>query len=253
MELKKIKIVSLRLGVPLLLFFGGILLSAACTKKNATTAAAGNTQINNNAMPNCETKKYLALGDSYTIGVSVNEADRYPVQTVALLKAQGVTIADAEIIATNGWTTGDLIYATKDKPVTNAYDAVSLLIGVNNQYQGKSLSAYKEEFTTLVQRSIQLANGKADHVFVLSIPDYSVTPFASGSDRQKIATEIDAFNEANKMIAADFKVHYLYITDESRKAVADLSLVAPDGLHFSGKEYTVWATKLAPMIKDVLQ
>ena len=226
-------------------------MSSACTKKNATMAAV-DTQINIDSMPNNGSKKYLALGDSYTIGTSVSEADRYPVQTVALLKAQGINIAAAEIIATNGWTTGDLIYATRDRPVSTDYDAVSLLIGVNNQYQGKSLSAYKQEFTTLVQRSIQLANGKPDHVFVLSVPDYSVTPFASGSNRQKIAEEIDVFNEANKMIAADFKVYYLYITDESRKAATDLSLVASDGLHFSGKEYAVWAAKLSPLIKSVL-
>ena len=252
MELQKIKIQVFNLVFPLLLFFGGMLLSAACTKKNAITAAAGDTQINT-AMPNSGTKKYLAMGDSYTIGVSVNEADRYPVQTVALLKAQGVTIADAEIIATNGWTTGDLIYAVKEKPVSDDYDAVSLLIGVNNQYQGRQLEEYRQQFTVLLQRSIQLAHGRPDHVFVLSIPDYSVTPFASFSDRQKIAAEIDTFNAANKMIAADFKVHYLYITDESRKAAGDPSLVAQDGLHFSGKAYAVWARQLVSMMKVVLQ
>jgi lysophospholipase L1-like esterase len=208
---------------------------------------------NNDSMRDTGTKKYLALGDSYTIGTSVNETDRYPVQTAGLLKALGVNIADPEIIATNGWTTADLKNATKDKPVTTAYDAVSLLIGVNNQYQGRSLDEYKQEFITLIQRSIQLANGKPDHVFVLSIPDYSVTPFASGSNKQKIAAEIDAFNDANKMIAADYKVHYLYITDESRKAANDLSLIASDGLHFSGKEYAVWSGMLAQMIKAALQ
>ena len=204
-------------------------------------------------MPSGTARKYLALGDSYTIGTSVSETDRYPVQTVGMLKAQGVNISAADIIATNGWTTADLIYATKDRPVITSYDAVSLLIGVNNQYQGKSLDEYRQQFTALIQRSIQLANGKADHVFVLSIPDYSVTPFAINSYRQKIAAEIDAFNEANRMIATDYKVHYLYITDESRKAATDLSLVASDGLHFSGKEYAIWSGKLATMIKGVLQ
>ncbi|MEO5591924.1 MAG: SGNH/GDSL hydrolase family protein [Chitinophagaceae bacterium] len=253
MELEKIKILSFHLLSPLLLLFGGVILTSACTKKNTMTTAGNGTQIYNNTMPDTGTKKYLALGDSYTIGTSVSETERYPVQIVALLKAEGINMAYPEIIATNGWTTGDLVYATKDRPVTTSYDAVSLLIGVNNQYQGRSLSMYKQEFTALVQRSIQLADGKPDHVFVLSIPDYSVTPFASGSDRQKIAAEIDDFNEANKMIAADFKVHYLNITEASRKAAVDLSLVATDGLHFSGKEYAVWALQLAPMIKAVLQ
>lgn len=209
--------------------------------------------LNTDSMPNDGSKKYLALGDSYTIGTSVSEADRYPVQTVALLKAQGINVADADIIATNGWTTADLINATKDKPVSTTYDVVSLLIGVNNQYQGRSLDEYKEQFTTLIKRSIQLANGRADHVFVISIPDYSVTPFASGSDKQKIAAEIDSFNVANKTIADNYKVNYLYITDESRKAATDLSLVASDGLHFSGKEYAVWSGKLAVMMKTELK
>ena len=203
-------------------------------------------------MPNSGTKKWLALGDSYTIGTAVKEADRYPVQTVALLKAQGADIANAGIIATNGWTTADLITATQGKPATNDYDVVSLLIGVNNQYQGRSIEEYKQQFTTLLQRAIQLANGRPGHVVVLSIPDYSVTPFASGSDKQKIAREIDAFNTVNKAIAADHKVHYLYITDDSRKAASDPSLVAQDGLHFSGKEYAVWSEKLAPIIKALL-
>ncbi|KAK6033605.1 dethiobiotin synthase [Ostertagia ostertagi] len=150
-------------------------------------------------------------------------------RTVALLKTQGIAMADAVIIATNGWTTGDLMAAVRDKPVSTDYDVVSLLIGVNNQYRGGSIEEYRQQFTVLLQRSIQLANGKPNHVVVLSIPDYSVTPFASGSNKQQIAREIDAFNEANKMIAADYKVHYLYITDESRKAAADPSLVKLPG------------------------
>lgn len=225
----------------------------SCTKKDTTVSFVVPPAPNTDSMPNDGSKKYLALGDSYTIGTSVSEADRYPVQTVALLRAQGINMADADIIATNGWTTADLITATKDKPLSTMYDAVSLLIGVNNQYQGRSFDEYKEQFTTLIKRSIQLANGKADHVFVISIPDYSVTPFASGSDKQKIAAQIDTFNVANKTIADSYKVNYLYITDESRKAAADLSLVASDGLHFSGKEYAIWSAKLAVMMKAAVQ
>jgi len=247
----KIKTILTQLALPFLLFFGSIVLSAACTKKDSMNASNNNT-LPGNTPPDPGTKKYLALGDSYTIGTSVNEADRFPVQTAALLKAAGTNM-QVDIIATNGWTTTDLMYAIETKPVTTNYDAVSLLIGVNNQYQGKSLAAYKQEFTKLIQRAIELADGKASHVFVLSIPDYSVTPFASNSDKQKIATEIDAFNEANKIISGDFKVHYLYITDETRKAANDSSLIAADGLHFSGKEYAVWALQLSAMIQTALQ
>ncbi len=213
----------------------------------------GRITSNTDSMPAIiGSKKYLALGDSYTIGTSVSEIESYPVQTVTLLKAQGVNVS-VDIIATNGWTTGELLHAVKDQPVTNDFDAVSLLIGVNNQYQGRSLDEYKEQFTTLLKRSIELAGGKANHVFVISIPDYSVTPFAKFRDTAAIAAEIDTFNEANKMIAASYKVNYLYITDDSRKAAQDPSLVASDGLHFSGREYSVWASRLAPMLRTALQ
>lgn len=198
-------------------------------------------------------KTWLALGDSYTIGESVAVHDRYPVQTGELLKAQGIHFTDPEIIAVTGWTTQDLWNAVKDKPLAPAFNIVSLLIGVNNQYQELSLDEYKEQFTSLLQRAIQLAGNKPAHVFVLSIPDYSITPFAVHSDKTKIATEIDLFNIANKEIAGRLRVNYLDITAASRKAAGDPSLIASDGLHFSGKEYQVWSAMLAPMIKSALQ
>jgi len=199
------------------------------------------------------TKKDTALGDSYTIGTSVSESDRYPVQTAAILKAQGINIATPDIIATNGWTTTNLINGINESRLADIYDAVSLLIGVNNQYQGGTIENYTQEFTSLIQRSVQFAGGKPDHVFVISIPDYSVTPFARGRNTKEIAAEIDAFNNANKTVAENYKVNYLNITEESRKAANDPSLIAPDSLHFSGKEYSIWSGKLAPMIKAVLK
>jgi len=252
MDLKKTTNILKLVAWPFLLFFGTVALSAACNKKTTMPINGGNTPTINTTVNNPAAKKYLALGDSYTIGTSVIEADRFPVQTAALLNAAGIPVK-VDIIATNGWTTGDLMYAILDKPVTTTFDAVSLLIGVNNQYQGKGLPAYQQEFTKLVQRAIELADGKASHVFVLSIPDYSVTPFAGNSNKQQIATEIDAFNAANKMIGDDFKVHYLNVTEESRKAANDPSLIASDGLHFSGKEYAVWALQLSAAMQTVLQ
>ena len=199
------------------------------------------------------TNTWLALGDSYTIGESVPEKDRYPVQTVTLLKAQGIDFSEAAIIATTGWTTQNLLDAIKNKPVKPAYTIVSLLIGVNNQYQGRSLEEYKEQFAILLQHAIELAGNKASHVFVLSIPDYSVTPFAQHADQSKIANEIDVFNTANKQIAGKCKVNYINITTASRKAATDPSLVASDGLHFSGKAYLEWSQLLVPLIKQALQ
>jgi lysophospholipase L1-like esterase len=242
--------------ISIFLFSGSMLLSSACTKTK-TMIATIDTLIKKDSVPVISSpdtvKTYLALGDSYTIGQSVPEADRYPVQTVDLLKTGGINFSNAEIIATTGWTTQNLWDAIKDKPLSPSYSMVSLLIGVNNQYQGRSLDEYRQQFTMLLQRSIQLAGNNASHVFVLSIPDYSVTPFASNLDRAKIAAEIDAFNDANRQIATQFYVHYLNITEESRKAAADLSLVAGDGLHYSGKEYRVWSGMLAPLMKQALQ
>jgi lysophospholipase L1-like esterase len=196
---------------------------------------------------------YLALGDSYTIGESVPVADRYPAQAARLMRNAHLNCLDPEIIATTGWTTANLLdgisYKTKSLP---KYDIVSLLIGVNNQYQGGSQAEYRNEFSILVRQSIQLAGNRASHVIVLSIPDYSVTPFARGGNTALIASGIDAFNAINLQVSAEYKVNYLDITGESRKAATDPSLIASDGLHFSGKEYGVWADKMEPVMKAML-
>jgi len=194
---------------------------------------------------------YLALGDSYTIGQSVSEAERFPNQTVSNLRIENIKINDPKIIATTGWTTKNLIDAVNGANLQNNYDVVSLLIGVNNQYQGRSINEYKTEFTLLVNRAIQYAGNKPTHVFVLSIPDYSVTPFAANSDRSKIGAEIDQFNSANKTISLQLGVNYLDITSISREN--DPLLVANDRLHPSGKQYKRWADLLAPLMKQILQ
>ena len=195
-------------------------------------------------------KTYLALGDSYTIGQSVSEADRFPNQTVSLLRNKGVSIQDPRIIATTGWTTRNLLDAMDAAALKDNYDVVSLLIGVNNQYQGKSIEEYKTEFALLLTRAIQYGGNKPTHVFVLSIPDYSVTPFAAGSDRAKIASEIDQFNAVNKSIAIQMGVNYIDITPISREP--DPSLIANDGLHPSGKQYKKWADLLSAAMKPLL-
>jgi len=196
---------------------------------------------------------YLALGDSYTIGQSVSNYERYPVQTVALLRNKGFPIADPQIIATTGWTTSDLLNAIKDIKSQNSYDLVTLLIGVNNQYRGQPPEEYRKEFTELLNYSIQFAGKKPDRVFVLSIPDYSITPFARGSNTAEIARQIDAFNQINLEVSTENNVNYLNITADSRLASSDPSLLAEDSLHFSGKMYQKWANKLAQLMEKVLQ
>lgn len=228
----------------LAVFSFAFLLLISCAKKN---------NIPNNSNTLDTSKTYLALGDSYTIGESVAANKRYPAQTVDLLRLQNIQIKNPKIIAVTGWTTGNLINALNVVPPEKNYSIVSLLIGVNNQYQHRSLEEYKTEFTELLNRAITYAGNKKSHVFVLSIPDYSVTLFAAGSNTAKIANEIDEFNGANKTISLNAGVHYLDITPISRKARYDVSLIASDGLHPSAYQYGQWSTLLAPMIKQELQ
>jgi lysophospholipase L1-like esterase len=208
------------------------------------------TMIRQESIP---VRTYLALGDSYTIGESVSAQERFPTQAVQRLNESGFHIEQPDIIAVTGWTTGDLIRAIGNKTFPHHYDIVTLLIGVNNQYQGRSEASYKEEFEILLKRAIQLAGDMSSHVIVVSIPDYSITPFAAGSNQKKIAMEIDRLNAQNKTMAAQYKVPWLDITEESRKAKDDPSLIAGDGLHFSGKEYARWVDLLFPVMRSALQ
>lgn len=178
--------------------------------------------------------KFLALGDSYTIGESVAEAERWPNQLAAKLK-----LTAPRIIATTGWRTDNLKDAIEAANLKPEYDLVSLLIGVNNQYQGKSIEIYEREFEELLQTSIKLAKGKKKNVFVVSIPDYGYTPFGKAK-QEKISEELDQFNAINKRMAAKYGVKYYNITEISRKGLEDAELVAGDGLHPSGKMYAQW-------------
>lgn len=196
---------------------------------------------------------YLALGDSYTIGQSVPESDRYPVQAAKLLRESGIAMADPVIVARTGWTTDELNTGIQEAGITGStYDVVTLLIGVNDQYRGWPVDAYKPGFTMLLQQAITFAGGHSDRVVVLSVPDWSKVPFAEGRDRDGISAEIDEYNNANRKIAKKMKVHYIDITPGTLKAASDPSLVASDGLHYSGKEMAFWAHKLADTLKGIL-
>jgi lysophospholipase L1-like esterase len=195
---------------------------------------------------------YLALGDSYTIGEGVPLIYNFPYQTVQLLRKDHIDITAPEIIAKTGWTTDELYSATNNYTFSKAYDIVSLLIGVNNQYRGRSSEDYSKEFEKLLQKAIALAGGNKERVFVLSIPDYSVTPFASSMDIKKIAQEIEIFNNINQALSAQQSVTYINITESSREAKNDVNLLAEDGLHPSAAEYQKWAQQLAQKVKQLL-
>jgi len=199
-----------------------------------------------------KTYSYLALGDSYTIGQSVLSSENFPNQTVQLLNQQNYNFKSPEILATTGWTTDELQTNINSHVFTSPYDFVSLLIGVNNQYRGRSVENYKPEFESLLKQAIQFAGGRTDHVIVLSIPDWGVTPFADGRDRVQIAREIDDYNAANRYLSEIYKVHYVDITPGSREAATDPTLIASDGLHPSAKEYARWAQKVFAAFKQQL-
>lgn len=198
------------------------------------------------------TYSYLALGDSYTIGENVPIYDSFPYQTVQLLRKGGYSFYAPEIVAKTGWTTDELQAGIANNKLLSHYDIVSLLIGVNNQYRGRSLQEYTEHFEALLKRAIAFANNKNKHVFVLSIPDWGVTPFAKDRNSVTIAHEIDSFNAVNKLFAEKYNVHYIDITPGTRLAANDTTLLAGDQLHYSGKEHGHWATKLAEAIQKII-
>ncbi len=196
--------------------------------------------------------RYLALGDSYTIGESVEEAERFPNQLAAMLADEGKTV-EVSIIARTGWTTGELWQGIQAQTITPPYDMVSLLIGVNNQYRGRDTEEYRNDFAFLLNKAIEYAGGDSNRVIVFSIPDWGVTPFASGRDAEKIATEIDAFNQINLEVTNLTGAHYVDVTPVSRKAAQDPSLIAGDGLHPSGTMYAEWAKLALPIAVKILK
>ena len=193
---------------------------------------------------------YLALGDSYTIGEGVLASERWPVQLVGLVRERGLQLADPVIVARTGWTTAELDAAIDRADPTGANLLVTLLIGVNNQYRGLSLDEYRIEFADLLDRAIAFADGEPDRVVVLSIPDWGVTPFASGANTARIADDIDAFNAVAAEETAAAGAHFVDITGISRSAP---NMVTSDGLHPSGEMYRMWAEAALETVIAILE
>lgn len=198
--------------------------------------------------------QYLALGDSYTIGESVDEKYSWPIQLkFNLLNSDSNTSLDSvRIIAKTGWTTSDLLNYISNIKINNNYDLVSLLIGVNNQFRGYDTNIYEKEFEKLLIKSIGFANSNFSNVFVLSIPDYGVTPFGKLRDSEKIKSEINLYNEINYKISKKYGVLYFDITDISRLAEFDSTLLADDMLHPSKKMYNLWVEKIVDQVINQL-
>lgn len=194
---------------------------------------------------------YLALGDSYTVAENIPLYESFPYQLVQLLRTKGWHIHAPEIVARTGWTSSELAAHLLHTRLLEKYDFVTLLIGVNNQYRQQPVEEYRSDFEFLLKKALHLSGEQPTHVVVLSIPDWSVTPHAEGSDAAAVAKEIDAFNEVNAALARQYKVHYIDVTPGTREMGDDLSLVASDGLHPSGKEYARWAQQLAYLLEAV--
>lgn len=189
--------------------------------------------------------RYLALGDSYSIGEGVPEAGRWPVQLAVRLRREGVALEDPSIVATTGWTTDELSAAMDATRFAPPYELVSLLIGVNNQYRGRSADEYRDEFRRLFERAVELAGRRSERVLVLSIPDWGVTPFAHGSGRDvlRIASELDVYNAIGREETERRGAHFVDITGISRQHPA---LLADDGLHPSAAQYALWTEAAVP-------
>ena len=177
----------------------------------------------------------------------------FPNVLVKQLNALGMPCAAPVIIATTGWTTDELAAAIQERALQEQFSFVTLLIGVNNQYRGRLASEYAVEFESLLQQAIAFAKGKANHVFVLSIPDWGVTPFAKDRNAELIAAEIDDYNAVNKKITQQYGCAYLDITPSTRKNGTNADYLAEDGLHPSALEYAIWASALSEQVKHHLQ
>jgi lysophospholipase L1-like esterase len=198
--------------------------------------------------------RYLALGDSYTIGEGAAPSDRWPVQLAGLLRQRGIQMEGPQIIARTGWTVAELDRGIDAAAPRGPYDLVTLLIGVNDQYRGSDPETYRPGFARMLSRAIALAGGDPRRVVVLSIPDWAATPFArrSGRDPVRISAAIDRFNEVNRQEALKANIRFIDITPASRRAMSESSLLASDGLHYAGPMYLEWARLALPVVTDAI-
>lgn len=221
----------------------------------STTPPVVNPPVTPNP-PIASSINYLALGDSYTIGQSVCTTCRFPEQLKASLNAMYSSTISLKIIATTGWTTSNLLSAIESQKPESNYDLVTLLIGVNNQYQHRNFSVYEKEFPELVSKAIMLAKGDRKNVVVISIPDYAYTPYGkalSGDQSATISSEIDKYNAFAENYCNNNQVAFVSITDITRLGLSNPNLVASDGLHPSEAAYKIFVDRMMPKIKMALQ
>ncbi|MBT6729269.1 GDSL-type esterase/lipase family protein [Flavobacteriaceae bacterium] len=185
----------------------------------------------------------LALGDSYTIGEGVDEDQRWPNQFIQVAYENGVDFISSRIIAETGWKSNDLINAIESSNFDKKYDYISLLIGVNNQFNSKPVNEFKKDLDKLLIKINNLKK-KNGSVLIISIPDWGSSPFGLGFDRNEISNEINTFNNSLKSFANNNGLDYVDVTEISRRAINEPNLIAVDNLHPSGIMYLEWAKKI---------
>ncbi|MEQ9308706.1 MAG: SGNH/GDSL hydrolase family protein [Balneolaceae bacterium] len=242
--LKQLDVSSLRIT---LFYFFAIAFLSQCSPSPQTS------NIENNGISHPTTIKYLALGDSYTIGESVPEPMRWPLQLTDSLIKNGIETEKVDIIARTGWTTAELKQGIIDNPPSPPYDLVSLLIGVNNQYRGYDIEIYRIEFRELLEQAIEFANNDSSRVFVVSIPNYGVTPFGQSRGEDKIRKELLEYDRIAKEIATEYNIPFINITPISEKAKENLTFIASDNLHPSGEMYSEWVHEMLPTVLSLIE
>jgi lysophospholipase L1-like esterase len=197
--------------------------------------------------------RFLALGDSYTIGEGVEPAERWPSHLVAMLRQRGNAIDDPLIVARTAWTTDELMDAIEEANPVGPFDIVSLMIGVNDQYRSRPIDQFEASFVPLLDQAIAFTRGGAGQLIVLSIPDWGATPFAEGRDRALIGREIEAYNTSARAIVEKYGARWHDVTAISRRVADDPSLVVDDKLHPSGEMYRQWALSLVEPVEGMLR
>ncbi len=232
------------------------MLSFSCSTADISEppkpSEANDTNSNTNTN-NAKTLDYLALGDSYTVGAGVTKKESFPYQLKNRLQTELGSAVRPQIIATSGWRTDDLLNALERQEIDPPYDLVTLLIGVNNQYQGVSFSKYEADFPMLLNKAIAMAGGRANRVVVISIPNWAYTPFGQGFDTEKITSEIDTYNQFAESTATANKVTFVNITDITTQGIEVPELVTTDNLHPSGIAYAKFVERIVPSILPALK
>ena len=186
---------------------------------------------------------FIALGDSYTIGEGVNEDERWPNQFVDVAYENGVDFDQPMIIAETGWKTYDLLNAINQTNFSKKYDYISLLIGVNNQFNSRPIDEFEEDLNKLMDEMKRIKKNDGS-IIIISIPDWGYTPFGESSDMSDISEQINLFNSSLRKFASTNDLKYVDVTEISRRGINEPDLITNDNLHPSGTMYLEWAKKI---------